>query len=99
MSDPATPHHAGALLETARLELDRVHRAALATDAGELRRGLDLAIAALEKVVDAGLDAPTTEAVTAACSSLQHARADLEGGALVEMMHLIETARSSLAAL
>ncbi len=40
---PTEEHHAEALIETARLELDRAHRAALGMEAGEVRRGLELA--------------------------------------------------------
>ena len=44
----AEDHHQDALIETARLELDRAHRAALGMQAGEVRRGLELALAALQ---------------------------------------------------
>lgn len=96
MSDPSRSHQAGALLEDVKLELDGVHRAALAADAGALRRGLDLAITMLEKAVAAGLDDATGTTVAAVVASLETARSDLEGGALVEMAHLIETARTNL---
>lgn len=92
-------HHAGALLEAAKLELDRVHRAAIDADAGELRRGLDLALLSLQGAADAGLEDDTSKAVLAAISSLKVAQSDLDGGALAEMTHLIEAARTSLAAL
>lgn len=99
MSDPSRSLQAGALLEDVKLELDSVHRAALAADAGALRRGLDLSITNLEKALEAGLEDGTETAVAAILSSLETARSDLEGGALVEMAQLIETARASLALL
>ncbi len=45
-------HHRDALIETARSELERAHRAALAVEAGELRRGMTLAVAALRQAGD-----------------------------------------------
>lgn len=92
-------HHARALLEEAQLALDRVHRAALAANAGELRRGLDLAVTALRKAGSTGLGPDADQAIGDAQASLEEARADLDGGALVEMEKLVEAARSSLAKL
>jgi hypothetical protein len=92
-------HHGRALLEQAQLALDRVHRAALAANAGEIRRGLDLAVTALQEAGSAGLDADTDQAIGTVRATLEAARTDLDGGALVEMEKLIETARSSLAKL
>lgn len=92
-------HHGRALLEEAQLALDRVHRAALAANAGEIRRGLDLAITALRGARSAGLSADAEQAIGTVQGNLEAARADLDGGALVEMEKLIETARSSLATL
>lgn len=90
-------HHGRVLLETAQGELDRVHRAAIAADAGELRRGLDLAVAALREALPSGLDAETSDAVGAVLARLETAQADLDSGALVEMALLVEEARTSLA--
>ena len=92
-------HHGRALLEEAQLALDRVHRAALAANAGEIRRGLDLAVTALQEAGSAGLDADMDQAIGTLRATLEAARTDLDGGALVEMEKLIETARSSLAKL
>ncbi len=92
-------HHARALLEEAQLALDRVHRAALAASAGEIRRGLDLAVTALREAGSAGLGPDADQAIGAAQATLEKARTDLDGGALVEMEKLIEAARSSLATL
>lgn len=92
-------HHARALLEEAQLALDRVHRAALAANAGELRRGLTLAIAALREAGSAGLGPEADQAIGAAQAALASAQTDLDGGALVEMEKLIEAARSDLAKL
>lgn len=92
-------HHGRALLEEAQLALDRVHRAALAANAGELRRGLDLAIAALREARSAGLGDAAEQAIGTVQADLEVARTDLDGGALVEMEKLIETARNSLATL
>lgn len=92
-------HHGRALLEEAQLALDRVHRAALAANAGEIRRGLDLAITALRKAASAGLGTDADQAIGTAQAKLEAARTDLDGGALVEMEKLVEMARSSLATL
>lgn len=92
-------HHGRAALEEAQLALDRVHRAALAANAGELRRGLDLAITALREAESAGLGAPADQVIGTVQAKLEAARTDLNGGALVEMEKLVETARSSLATL
>jgi len=92
-------HHGRALLETAQLELDRVHRAAVTTNAGEIRRGLALAITALQEAGSAGLGEAAEQTIGAVRASLEAARSDLDGGSLVEMEKLIETARGSLAQL
>ncbi len=92
-------HHARALLEDAQLALDRVHRAAIAANAGELRRGLDLAVTALQEAGSAGLGTEADQAIGAVRATLETARTDLNGGALVEMEKLIEAARASLAKL
>ena len=92
-------HHARALLEEAQLALDRVHRAAIAAEAGEIRRGLDLAVTALQQASSAGLGTEADQAIGTVRATLETARADLDGGALVEMEKLVETARGHLAKL
>ena len=86
-------HHQGALIETARLELDRAHRAALTMEAGEVRRGLELALAALREAASAGT--PDYEALA---GRLATALSDLDSGSLAEMTHIIETARKEIGA-
>ena len=92
-------HHARALLEDAQLALDRAHRAALAANAGEIRRGLDLADTALQGAGSAGLGTDADQVIGTVRATLEAARTDLDSGALVEMEKLIETARGSLAKL
>ncbi len=92
-------HHGRAQLEAAQLELDRVHRAAIAADAGEIRRGLALALTALREAGSAGLGPEADQVIGTVRASLETARADLDGGALTEMEQLVETARTSLAQL
>ena len=92
MSD--NPHHREALIETARLELDRAHLAAAAMAGGEVRRGLTLALAALRELAstEAGGDA----SFMGAAGKLAEALADLDNGQLADMERLIESARSEL---
>lgn len=90
-------HHGHALIESAREALDTVHRAALAADAGGLRRGLAIAASALADAAATELDDPAKVAVAAAQGSIGKALADLDGGALSEMEALIESARNVLA--
>ncbi len=92
-------HHGRALLETAQLELDRAHRAAVAANAGEIRRGLDLALAALRETESAGLGAEMDQTIGMVRDNLTAARLNLDSGSLVAMEQLIETARNSLAQL
>jgi hypothetical protein len=91
MSESA--HHREALIETARLELGRAHKAALQMSAGEIRRGLELALDALVAVERdesdaAGLDGCTTK--------LRTALADLDAGSLAAMGSLIEDVRKTV---
>ena len=86
-------HHAEALIETARLELDRAHRAALGMEAGEVRRGLELASAALRE-----LAASQPEPYEALAGRLATALADLDAGSLMEMEKIIEAARKEIEA-
>ena len=80
-------HHREAILETARSELDRAHRGVLAMDASEVRRGLELALAALSDA---------TGAPTESAGKLSQALMDLDTGALAEMDTLIEEVRKLL---
>ena len=95
----ADNHHFDALIATARLELDRAHRAVLAVEAGEIRRGLELAIAALRDAATApaGPDvAPSPETAGHIGTTLQTALADLDRGLLSELGTLLEGARKDL---
>ena len=86
-------HHQDALLETARLELDRAHRAALGMEAGEVRRGLELGFAAL-RALAAGGDAK----FEALAGRIATALGDLDTGSLSEMTKIIEAARKEIEA-
>ena len=86
-------HHRDALLQTARLELDRAHRGALAMKAGEVRRGLELTLAALRELM---ADRPP-EVPADAVDTVQTALADLDAGSLAEMDKLIEDLRAAIA--
>ena len=86
-------HHQDALIETARLELDRAHRAAVAMEAGEVRRGLDLALAALQSASTDGAERYGTLA-----GQISTALADLDSGSLAEMAHIIEAVRKEIEA-
>ena len=86
-------HHQDALIETARLELDRAHRAALSMEAGEVRRGLELAHSALH---EAGAEG--AEPYGRLAGSLATALADLDAGSLAEMTKIIEAARKEIEA-
>ena len=96
-------HHQASLIETAKLELDRAHRAARALDAGELRRGLQLARDSLRQgaaPVDAAPEpeVPPTDQMARLIAILDRALADLETGQLAEVGKLIEDARKELEA-
>ena len=91
-------HHGRALIEEAWSALDAVHRAALAADAGGLRRGLGMADALLQQTAQAGLGGEADAAVASVRSDIATALADLEAGALVGMEALVEAARTKLAA-
>ncbi len=82
-------HHQGALIETARLELDRAHRAAISMEAGEVRRGLELALAALRSASaeDGG------EPLAASASRIETALTELDEGSLAAMVQTIEAVR------
>ena len=86
-------HHHDALLQTARLELDRAHRGARTMEGGEVRRGLELALAALG---DMGGDLPPGVPGDTV-HKLRAALADFERGALAEMDKLIEEVRTAIA--
>ncbi len=91
-------HHRDLVTETATVALDRAHRGVLAMDASEVRRGLELALAALseadEAVAGGGFSA--TRAVAESIQKLTRALADLDQGAFSEMEGLIEEVRTSL---
>jgi hypothetical protein len=87
-------HHQGALLETARLELDRAHRAAIVMEAAEVRRGLGLAQTALR---DAAAE-PEGSCYDSLAARVTTALADLDGGDLIEMAKIIEDVRRDLEA-
>ena len=91
-------HHGRALIEEAQLALESVHRAALAADAGNLRRGLDMADSLLQQTAQSSLGADADAAVAAVRADIATALADLESGALTAMEPLIEAARTKLAA-
>lgn len=86
-------HHQDALIETARSELDRAHRAALAMQAGEVRRGLELALIAVRSAAEteSGRFAPLV-------AQLEVALADLDAGSLAAMEHTIEAVRKAIEA-
>ncbi len=86
-------HHQDALIETARSELDRAHRAAISLEAGEVRRGLQLALTALRTAAQ-----PGSEHYAALASRLETALTDLDEGALAEMGQIIETVRKEIEA-
>ena len=88
-------HHRFTLIETARTELDRAHRGALAMEAGEVRRGLQLALAAMQEA--AATDAPADPALAASTAKLSAALSELDGGSLARMDTLIEELRVALA--
>ncbi len=90
-------HHGHALIEAARAALDSVHRAALAADAGGLRRGLAVAASNLQEAAQAGLDGEASSAIEGARTIIAAALADLDSGALVEMEQQIEEVRKKLA--
>ncbi len=92
MSD--NPHHREALIETAKLELDRAHFAATTMAGGEVRRGLTLALSAFREMVS--LDEKDAASFKDIISGLEQAQADLDNGQLAEMERLIESARTKL---
>ncbi len=91
------------LLETARLELTRAHRAALALDAAEIRQGVQIALDALREAARLAEAEPAASAwpgemLRRLAGLLERALADLQGGALAELGALIEAARKELEA-
>ncbi len=93
---PAEAHHREALIETAREELTRAHRAAAATEAGEMRRGLTLGLAALREA--AAVEPPLAD-LSGLADDVATALADLDNGKLAEMEQLVESVRTRLDAL
>jgi hypothetical protein len=86
-------HHQDALLETARLELDRAHRAALHVEAGEVRRGLELALAAFRSAGEVD-----NERYAPLASQLETALQALDAGSLAEMERIVEAVRKEIEA-
>ena len=82
-------HHQEALIETARLELDRAHRGVISMEAGEVRRGLQLALAALRGLAG--------EPYGVLAGRVESALADLDAGSLADMDNLIEAVRKDIA--
>ena len=92
----ADKHHFDALIATAKLELERAHRGALSIEAGEIRRGMELALTALREAAagEAGIPDPAT--LTGLRETLTTALAELDGGQLSGMEARIEAARHRL---
>ena len=89
-------HHQASLIEAAQLELERAHRAALALDAGEIRRGVQLALDAVREAAEAGVTAPPAETLQRLSGMLDRALVDLQEGRLAELGALLEAARKEL---
>ncbi len=95
-------HHQASLIETAQLELERAHRAALALDAGEIRRGVQLALDAVREAAvpvaeEAEASVPPPATLHRLAETLERALADLQEGRLAELGTLLEAARKELA--
>ncbi len=90
--------HRKALIETARLELARAHRGALAMNAAEMRLGLELAIAALREgsSVPIAKGEQPSKSLSDLAEALEEALGDLDDGSLPEMENLIEDVRKEL---
>ena len=89
-------HRQDLAIETATTALDRAHRGALVMDASEVRRGLELALAALSDAAAAVATGSAPQPFAESSSKLTKALADLDQGALAEMEILIEEVRTSL---
>jgi hypothetical protein len=98
----AEAQHREALIETARLELDRAHRGALAMNAAEMRLGLELAIAALREgssvsiAKDGQPEEQRGKRLSDLAEALEEALGSLDDGSLLEMENLIEGVRKEL---
>ena len=95
-------HHQASLIKAAQLELERAHRAALALDAGEIRRGVQLALDALRQAAvpvegDAEGAVPPATTLHRLAGTLERVLADLQDGQLAELGALLEAARKELA--
>lgn len=86
-------HHHDALMETARSELERAHAAAVAMTAGEMRRGLELALGALREAAALPAAQTTKQGVV---QLLEQALAELDDGHLADMEAHLERARAEL---
>ncbi len=93
---PDDAHHREALIETARQELSRAHQAALTMSAGEIRRGLELALGALRDMPAAGPAAELDTVRHACVAKIEKALIVLDAGALSELGNLIEQVRKAL---
>ncbi len=82
-------HHREALIETAQLELDRAHDAAKSMSAGDIRRGLDIAVISLREAQSNGDLQPYID-------RLEQALVALDAGKLSAVGALIEQLRKEL---
>ena len=89
-------HHFDALIATAKLELERAHRGALSIEAGEIRRGLELALTALREAAAEELGTPDPATLAELQTSLTAALNELDQGQLSGMEARIEAARHRL---
>jgi hypothetical protein len=94
-------HHQATLIEAAKTELERAHRAVRALDGSEIRRGLQIALDSLREALipaPGGVEpaVPPPDHLQHLVTTLEHALADLQAGKLAEMGNLIETARKQL---
>ena len=92
----ADKHHFDALIATAKLELERAHRGALSIEAGEIRRGMELALTALREAAAEEAGTPDPATLTELRETLTTALAELDGGQLSGMEARIEAARHRL---
>lgn len=92
----ADKHHFDALIATAKLELERAHRGALSIEAGEIRRGLELTLAALRDAAAEEAGTPDPAILAELQTTLTTALAELEQGQLSGMEARIEAARHRL---
>lgn len=92
----ADKHHFDAFIATAKLELERAHRGALSAEAGEIRRGLELALTALREAAGEETSRPDPVTLTELQATLATALTELDSGQLSGMEARIEAARHRL---